>query len=71
MVSAQFRAAVSTVPGLFAIVLVTVSAVLVVLNPSVTLVVGFWILLVGLWVVYLLSRLVAAVETVVEQDSRS
>jgi hypothetical protein len=48
MVSAQFRAAVSTVPGLFAIVLVTVSAVLVVLNPSVTLVVGFWILLVGL-----------------------
>jgi|GEM_PF-409912 len=71
MVSEQFREDVSTVPGVFAVLLVGSAAVLVVRSLSVTMFVGFWMLVVGLWIVYLLYRLVVAVETIAGENTRS
>ncbi|MFD1643223.1 hypothetical protein [Halohasta litorea] len=71
MVSARFREDVSTLPGVVAVGLLCVAAVLAVGNRSVTLVVGFGLLAVGLWQVYLLYRVVVAVEMLVKTDSPS
>ena len=66
MISEQLREDVSTLPGMVAVVLVSTAAGVVVIYPSVTLIIGFWLLVVGLWIVYLLYRLVVAVEATVE-----
>jgi len=67
MVSEQFRKDVSTVPGLFAILLVIVAAGLAAISRSIAMIRSFWMLVVGLWVAYMLYRLVVAVETLAEQ----
>ena len=68
MVSEQFRKDVSTVPGLFAILLVIVAAGLAAISRSIAMIRGFWMLVVGLWVAYMLYRLVVAVETLADQQ---
>lgn len=71
MLSARFRDDVSTVPGMAAVLLVCAAFGMVVIDLSVTLVVGFWLLVVGLWIVYLLYRLVVAVETLADRQTTS
>jgi len=71
MVSDQFRDDVSTVPGMAAVLFVCVAAGVVVINPRVTLILDFWKLVVSLWIVYLLYRLVVAVERFVDLQKPS
>jgi hypothetical protein len=71
MVSEQFRDDASTVPGMFAILLVVVAAGLTAISRSIAMIRGFWILVVGLWVAYMLYRLVVAVEMLAEEDTQS
>ncbi|SEJ26359.1 hypothetical protein [Halohasta litchfieldiae] len=71
MVSERFREDVSTVPGMVAVGLLCIATGLVVISRSVALIIGFWKFVIGMWVVYLLYRLVVAVEALVDQQTPS
>jgi len=68
MLSEQFREDVSTVPGMFAVLLVVSATAVVVIEPAYALIRVLMTLIIGLWIIYLLHRLVVAVETVADQQ---